>query len=132
MKSLLTAVLLLAAVIIFVIFNAFFINRFFKETDALLLKLPQTAEEAENLSDSRKKESLLLLERISSEWESKEKYIFSVLEHQKASDFSEALLCAKEYFYGGEYADYAASLASLRNVLSHIVFDEGISFGNVL
>ena len=29
MKSLLTAVLLLAAVIIFVIFNAFFINRFF-------------------------------------------------------------------------------------------------------
>ena len=132
MKSLFTAISLLAAVIIFIIFNAFFINGFFKEIDALLLKLPQTAKEAEDLSEVQKKEALLLLAGISSEWESKEKYVFSVLEHEKASAFSENLLCARQFFYGEEYAEYASSLTSLRNVIKHIVFDEGISFGNVL
>ncbi len=132
MKSLITAVLLFAAILVFIISNAFFINGFFKKTDDLLLRLPQTAHDAENLSESEKEAVSVRLSEIEKEWKSKENYVMSVLEHEKASDFSERLLSTKTFFEAEDYGEYASSLAALRNVTKHIIFDEGITLGNVL
>ncbi len=132
MKPFLCGVALFAAVIAFVVFNTLYLDTFLDRTEARFARFPSSRDAYLSADDEKIKAYAALLDGIGEDWEAHDTYLHMSMHHANDRAFHDAFLPAVAYFGSGSYDDFLASLATARDVLKHIRYNESLCLGNLL
>ncbi len=131
MKSVIFSGVIIVVVIVFVTLNTIFLDSFFSSVEDLLDKLPQRAQELENMTQSSKEKYTGIIDDAIDKWKDKEIYLSVVISHSQAGQFSDTLLPLKYYFESEDYKAFCANLEMAKNILERIRQNESISIGTI-
>ena len=98
----------------------------------MLDALPTDKQTYEAMSEARNAEVEAMLERAQSLWKRDEAYRYCTMRHTACMEFDKALDAGISFYRSEEYGEYLAQLTSAKLTVGHLLFDEGLSLGNIL
>lgn len=132
MRAFWTSLLLLAALLTAVGLHTAFLTHRFSVMEQSLRTLPTKKTDYEKMTDAERRAWGEVLADIADTWTRGERLRFCTMRHSSSLEFDKAFDVGISFYESGEYAEYLAQLAAAKTALRQLIFEEGLSMGNLM
>lgn len=132
MRALYTALALFVITVTAVGVNTCVLAARFDKIDKRLSALPTDKQTYETMSGREREALEAFLCDTAALWKKDEAYRYCTMRHTACMEFDKALDAGLSFYRSKEYGEYLSQIACARLTVGHLLFDEGLSFGNIL